>query len=114
MTPRKPPILGYAIARNCTRSLRGHICGKPAVRHVIWDEEMENGFVCEEHLSELGTAWTFYAAHEVGSDCAMPGSCFFIEENVCRCPDTLDSSFEVLTEDELQQVEQTWGVPAGV
>src|SRR5438132_12402968 len=84
-TPRKPPFLGYAIARVCTRWLGDHNCGKDAVRHVIWDEAMENGFVCDEHLRELGTAWTYIAAHEVGPDCAMPGSMFFFEENVCRC-----------------------------
>jgi hypothetical protein len=95
MTPRKPPILDYAIARNCTRWLGDHPCGQPAVRHVIWDEEMENGFVCDEHLPELGVVWTFFAAHEVGPDCAMPGSLFFIEENACRCPDELEPAAAV-------------------
>lgn len=88
-SPVHPPIIGPAIARNCTRWLGDHNCGKPAVRHVIWDAEMENGFVCEEHLAELGVVWSFCWAHEVGPDCAMPGSRFFVDENVCRCPDEL-------------------------
>jgi hypothetical protein len=92
--PQPPPILGPAIARNCTRWLGDHPCSKPAVRHVIWDETMENGFVCQEHLGELGTRWTFLAAHEVGPDCAMPGALFFEEENACRCPDELLSAPE--------------------
>jgi hypothetical protein len=83
--PVLPPFFGPAIARSCTRWL----CGKDAARHVIWDETMENGFVCAEHLREVGTAWSYYALHEVGPDCAMPGSEFFIEENVCRCADEL-------------------------
>ncbi len=93
--PRHPPILDYAIARNCTRWLGDHNCGASAVRHVIWDEEMENGFVCEEHLSEIGVLWTCFAMHDVGPDCAMPGSQFFFEENVCRCPDQLEPADEV-------------------
>lgn len=88
--PRQPPLLGPAIARSCTRWLGDHDCGKPAVRHVIWDEECENGFVCEEHRAELGSVWTFLAAHEVGPDCAMPGAMFFFDENVCRCEGDLE------------------------
>lgn len=89
MKPLHPPLLGPAIARTCTRWLAGRACGEPAVRHVIWDDEMENGFVCDHHLAELGAVWSFCWAHEVGPDCAMPGSLFVIEENVCRCPDEL-------------------------
>lgn len=91
--PRRPPLLGGAIARNCTRWLGDHNCGKPAVRHVLWDATMENGFVCQEHLAEIGTVWSYYAIHEVGADCAMPGSLFFEELNVhsasCGYPDML-------------------------
>ena len=88
-TPRRPPLLDGALARNCTRWLGDHNCGKDAVRHVLWDETMENGFVCSEHLAEIGPVWTYFALHEVGADCAMPGSLFFEELNVCRCPDEL-------------------------
>jgi hypothetical protein len=64
-------------------------CGESAVRHVIWDESMENGFVCAGHLPEIGTVWSYFAIHEVGPDCAMPGSLYVQEENTCRCPDEL-------------------------
>jgi len=84
--PVHPPILGPAIARNCTRWLRDHNCGKPAVRHVIWDAELENGFVCDEHLDEIGTRWKCLAMHAVGPDCAMPGSLFFLEGLLVRRP----------------------------
>ena len=94
--PRKPPLFGPAIARTCTRWLKDHDCGKPAVRHVIWDERWENGFVCEEHLAELGTVWVFLAAHPVGPDCSMPGAMFFSEENVCRCEGDLEPAAEVV------------------
>lgn len=97
--PRRPPLLDGAIARDCGRWLVDHHCGKPAVRHVIWDETLENGFVCEEHLSELDTLWTFFAAHEVGPDCGMPGSLFFVDENVCRCPDELAPGLNATAED---------------
>jgi hypothetical protein len=92
--PRMPPLLGPAIARSCTRWLKDHDCGKPAVRHVIWDESCENGFVCDEHLGELGRVWAFLAAHEVGPDCAMPGSMFFFAENLCRCEGDLEPAAE--------------------
>jgi hypothetical protein len=94
MSARKPPLFDGAIARTCTRRLGDRDCGKDAVRHVIWDEEMENGFTCAEHVSELGTVWAFFAAHDVGPDCAMPGALFFIDENVCRCPDELIAAAE--------------------
>lgn len=89
MRPRRPPLFGHPVARQCTRWLGDHNCGKPAARHVIWNDEMENSFVCQEHLGELGTVWSFLLAHEVGPDCAMPGSMVFFDENVCRCPDEL-------------------------
>lgn len=89
MKPQHPPLLGPAIARTCTRWLDGRPCGDPAVRHVIWDAEMENGFVCEEHQAELGAVWSYCWRHPVGADCGMPGSLFIIAENVCRCPDEL-------------------------
>jgi hypothetical protein len=96
MKPRKPPFFDGAIARTCTRRLGNHDCGKEPVRHVIWDEECENGFVCQTHLAELGTVWAFLAAHEVGPDCAMPGSMFFFEENVCRCEGDLEPAAEIV------------------
>lgn len=94
--PRHPPLFGPAIARTCTRSLGDHDCGKDAYRHVIWDEEMENGFVCREHLDELGRLWSFFAVHEVGADCAMPGAMFFLEENVCQCEGGLEPALELV------------------
>lgn len=99
--PLKPPPLlplevSRPLTRDCTRWLGDRNCGKPAVRHVIWDAEMENSFVCDEHLAEVGKVWAFYARHEVGPDCAMPGSEFFEEENVCRCPDELVAAPELL------------------
>jgi hypothetical protein len=93
-TLRHPPLFGPAIARTCTRWLGDHDCGKDAVFHVIWDEEMENGFTCSDHLDELGTVWAFVAAHKVGSDCAMPGALFFPDENVCRCEGELEPAEE--------------------
>jgi hypothetical protein len=89
--PRRPPIIRdhFPIARTCTRWLNDHDCGKEAVGHVIWDSTMENGFVCAEHLKELGAIWEYLAVHLVGPDCGMPGSFFFEEENVCRCPNEL-------------------------
>jgi len=95
--PVPPPIIAdhFPVARTCTRWLGDHDCGKSAVRHVIWDETMENSFVCEEHLREVGTVWRFLAMHEVGPDCALPGSEFWIEENVCRCPDELVPAPEI-------------------
>lgn len=97
--PVQPPL--YEVShggRRCTRWLGEHDCGKPSVRHVIWDETMENGFVCAEHLSEVGPVWKFFSMHEVGPDCAMPGSFFVEEENTCRCADELVAAPEIEVE----------------
>jgi hypothetical protein len=89
----KPPLLGESRSgRACTRWLGDRDCGKPPVAHVIWDEEMENGLVCVEHLAEVGRVWSFWRIHPIGPDCIMPGSEYFVEENVCRCPGDLGVS----------------------
>ncbi len=92
--PVKPPLFDEAPARVCSRWLGDRNCGEPAVMHVIWDDAMENGCVCAEHVPELGSRWSFLAVHHLGPDCGMPGSEFFIEENVCRCPGSLHEEHE--------------------
>ena len=90
--PTSPPLFGLAPAGACSRWLGDRNCGETPVMHVVWDDTMENGFVCAEHVKELGARWSFLQAHEVGPDCGMPESRWFFEENVCRCTDEIGAA----------------------
>jgi hypothetical protein len=88
--PRTPPLFGDATPRLCTRWLSDRNCGAPAVRHVAWTQDAEGidaGFVCEEHLRELGVLWSYIGIHDVAPDCGMPGARWY--DDACRCPDDL-------------------------
>lgn len=52
----------------------GPICGEPAIVHVVWDANGENGMACETHWPVVQREWAYYDHHEVGTDCNMPGS----------------------------------------
>jgi len=67
----------------CTRITQGPVetptgfCLRDAVLHVFWDAELENGFVCADHLDDL-ERWVPYSAHtsEV-PPCGVTGSTFY-------------------------------------
>ncbi len=52
----------------CTRITKGPVetptgfCLQDAVLHVFWDTELENGFVCSDHISDI-ERWTPYSTH---------------------------------------------------
>ena len=80
-----PHSVAKPLGRRCTRWLRDFGCDMPAQWHVIWDKEtLQNGFVCEDHLVEVGSVFSFYVVHPVGPYCGMPGGRFFDDGNVCR------------------------------
>ena len=80
-----PELLDYAVERQCSRSVGGVPCGRPPILHVIWEgKTFEPGFVCADHLGEIGTLWTPFAQHALGPDCGMPGSVYVPDENRCR------------------------------
>lgn len=91
--PIRPPLFGEPpaeTARRCSRWLGDRDCARPAVMHVLWDAEtMDNGFVCSDHVRELGSVWAFVQTHALQADCAMPGALWHFDENVCRCEDSL-------------------------
>lgn len=78
-----PPLGSYDIEplRRCTRLIGYHadglesLCDKPAVLHVDWGEHA--GFVCHEHLGEIGTRWKTHDQHGLGPYCGMPGAMWF-------------------------------------
>ncbi len=43
---------------------REQVCGEPAVTHVAYDSDRENGFCCERHWVEFQAAWPYWDAHE--------------------------------------------------
>lgn len=88
-----PPFLGPATPRRCTRWMGpGMVCDLPPVLHVAWTEDadgIEGGFVCQEHVAELGIKWKFLAQHPVGACCGMPGAMWIEQEQLCRYVDGL-------------------------
>ena len=67
----------------CTRVTKGTVdaptdfCLRDAALHVFWDAELENGFVCADHLADL-ERWTFYSTHRSQvPPCGLTGSEFY-------------------------------------
>ena len=66
----------------CTRVTEGPVetptgfCLQDAVLHVFWDTELENSFVCSDHLDDI-ERWKPYSTHasEV-PPCGLTGSMF--------------------------------------
>jgi hypothetical protein len=87
-----PPFFDHICPeRACSRAVDalGHPCGKEAFLHVAWHdtpEGIEGGWVCVDHAKDLH-AWSPLQVHEPGPDCGMPGSLWFPDENICRCPE---------------------------
>ncbi len=100
MKPPNPPPLGdhdvAAQGRVCCRDLdwpNAKLCGKEPFLHVLWDDEMENGFVCTDHVAELDRKnWIPVDQHEVGPDCGMPGAFWSFDEKRCYVPDQGDEA----------------------
>jgi hypothetical protein len=87
-----PPLFDEAPMRECSRWLGdGRHCGAEPFLHVIWTDDLENGLVCTGHAAELDSLWSFFAVHEVGDACGVPGSVFDETANVCRLPDDGDA-----------------------
>ncbi len=86
---------GAFAERQCMRQVGDQsegtrICGEKPAIHIMWEDAsdgMEPGWACAEHASEAVTRWKPLAVHPVGADCGMPGSMFFLAENVCRVED---------------------------
>ena len=88
----RPPLGKVDISpkRTCTRllgtnsDLSEHLCDKPAVEHVDWGPAA--GFVCAEHLAEIGHRWHPKAQHPLGPYCGMPGALWFdFKDGTSKC-----------------------------
>lgn len=100
--PSPPPISDNEIAvlgRVCSRALTwpqkqgDPVCGKEPFLHVVWDDDMANGFVCVEHATELDAqGWIPVDQHEVGADCGMPGALWSFKDKRCYVPEANEES----------------------
>lgn len=55
--------------RTCGRQIEDGHCGAPAVEHIAWTADMENGLVCVEHRAEAERRWVFYDRHPMTGLC---------------------------------------------
>jgi hypothetical protein len=51
--------------QTCGRLIGDGHCGAPAVEHIAWTADLENGLVCVEHRAEAEREWVFYDRHAV-------------------------------------------------
>lgn len=72
-----PPLGGVRPAgdQTCGRllgmSAGGELhCGAPAVTHIAWTSDAENGLVCAEHEREAERRWVFWDRHPLTPLCA--------------------------------------------
>ena len=93
-----PPLFNEAPGGVCSRWLGDHNCGKPAVMHIMWTSDMENGCCCAEHNAEAGDQWCFYARHPWQPACSTPGALYFHDLNICLLPDDLAALDRTLVE----------------
>ncbi len=64
------------------------LCGEPAVAHVAYDSDIENGFCCASHWDEFKTTWPFWDSHDVEAPpCGYPGSLWNQAEKRCDWPE---------------------------
>ena len=57
-------------------------CNAPALLHYIWDEQLNNSFVCDLH-AVLVKDMECIASHNVGDYCGDPKARFFEYANKC-------------------------------
>jgi hypothetical protein len=80
----------------CARLTPAGHCGEPAIAHVLWDAEMNNGVVCFRHWLEARASWPFYDHHSVGNDscCTWAGTAWIFswDEPPGHCAVALDPS----------------------
>jgi hypothetical protein len=57
--------------------------------HVIWDTDMRNGIVCDEHAIEAQRRWVPISVHAFDAPCLIAGSLFVVDENRCVLDDGL-------------------------
>lgn len=88
MNELTPPLFDeVAPASVCSRWMGTSPCGAVATWHVIWDLEMNNGAVCEDHKAEARRLWVFIGMHPYSPACAA-GGLWFPAEDVCRIEGT--------------------------
>ena len=68
----------------CSRWMGDGGCGQPAEFHVIWDESLNNGMCCKEHMVEALDRWGVYAFHDYDPVCSIAGARYNHQRNRCE------------------------------
>ena len=64
------------------------LCRQPAVIHVAYDSDIENGFCCAAHWGDFKSAWPYWDSHDVEAPpCGYPGSLWSMDEKRCFFPE---------------------------
>lgn len=68
-----PPLGGPRPSgdQGCGRLTIGGHCDQPAVVHIAWNSDIDNGVVCPEHLAEARKRWAFYDHHPLTPFCTQ-------------------------------------------
>lgn len=62
-------------------------CTKPPTWHVLWTPSLNNGLVCDEHMTETLAHWAFYARHSYQPGvCCHPKAVYDRKSNECVLP----------------------------
>lgn len=86
-----PPRGKEGGARSCQQIVSGELgteteerCGRPANRHVFWDKEGTNSFLCQYHYTKaVSNGYRPRTRHIVGPCCGMPNAYYFPLSNTC-------------------------------
>lgn len=76
-------------SRSCQyMSPAGVRCGAPVHKHVVWNEEGDNSFVCDVHLESV-KQYCYFSLHDPVEPCGQMGSTWVEELDTCVWPEEL-------------------------
>ena len=62
-------------------------CPADATWHIMWNTDCEASLACAPHVAEARARFVFVDSHPIGSDCAMPGALWDLDNKRCVYPD---------------------------
>ncbi|NYV73127.1 hypothetical protein [Streptomyces sp. UH6] len=86
------PALGPEVdtsTQQCSFSpdVSDNTCQVPALWHIAWDTDLENGFACREHMAVVQQRFVYIDRHPIGPDCGMPGARWDFDHKRCNRSD---------------------------
>jgi len=78
-----PRILDKNTSPTCDRMIEGIPCGAMPTHHIIWNSQMDNGFVCMRHAVEARERWAFSHMHEWNAYHCRENAEFHSNLNLC-------------------------------